>query len=90
MNVVACSVVVSGRVQGVGFRRFVQRSAQQMGVSGWVRNLADGSVECQAEGDPVAVEQFLQDVRRGPSLARVDSCQVRATAPIGGSGFTIR
>ena len=90
MNVVACSVVVSGRVQGVGFRRFVQRSAQQVGVSGWVRNLADGSVGCQAEGDPVAVEQFLQDVRRGPSLARVDSCQVRATAPIGGSGFTIR
>lgn len=90
MNVVACSVVVSGRVQGVGFRRFVQRSAQQVGVSGWVRNLADGSVECHAEGDPVAVEQFLQDVRRGPSLARVDSCQVRATAPIGGSGFTIR
>lgn len=90
MNCIACSVVVAGRVQGVGFRRFVQRCAQRACVTGWVRNLADGSVECEVEGDPGAVEQFLQDVRRGPALAHVESCDVRAIAPRGGSGFIIR
>lgn len=90
MNVVACSVVVSGRVQGVGFRTFVQRCAQRLGLSGWVRNLVDGSVECEVAGDPGAVEQFLRDVRRGPPLACVESCEVRTIAPGGGSGFIIR
>lgn len=90
MSIVACSVVVVGRVQGVGFRRFVQRSAERAGVRGWVCNLADGSVACEAEGEQAAIDQFLEAVRQGPSLARVEHCTVHATAPRGARGFTIR
>lgn len=90
MSVVARAVVVAGKVQGVGFRRFVQRSAERLGVHGWVSNLPDGSVACEAEGEPAAVEQFLQEVRRGPLLARVDHCSVQPIAARGTAGFTIR
>ena len=90
MSPAACTVRVVGRVQGVGFRRFVQRCAERAGVSGWVRNLPDGAVECEAEGTQAALEVFLQQVRQGPALARVDDCQVRATLPTGAVGFRIR
>lgn len=90
MSVVARTVRVVGRVQGVGFRRFVQRCAEQAGVSGWVRNLPDGTVECEVEGVQAALESFLQQVRQGPALARVDDCQVRETLPRGAVGFRIR
>lgn len=90
MSPVACSVVVAGRVQGVGFRRFVQRCAQREGVNGFVQNLPDGSVACEVEGPDAAVERFLADVRRGPALARVDRCDVEAIPPRGAADFTIR
>jgi acylphosphatase len=59
-------------VQGVGFRWFVQRSARDNGVVGWVRNLPDGDVELHAEGESAAVERLAQDVRQGPRGSRVD------------------
>jgi acylphosphatase len=65
-------VVVSGRVQGVGFRAATRSKAEACGVSGWVRNRPDGSVEAAFEGDPAAVERLVGFCRSGPRLARVE------------------
>jgi acylphosphatase len=64
--------VVRGDVQGVGFRYFVQRKAQQLGLKGWVRNNEDGSVELVAEGERDALEQLKSALQEGPRMARVD------------------
>lgn len=75
---------VAGRVQGVGFRAFVQRQAQQAGCTGYVRNSADGqSVEVVAEGPRPALEQLLAALRRGPRLARVADVRVAWSAASG-------
>lgn len=63
---------VVGRVQGVGFRWWARRTAEALGVSGWVRNLPDGSVEVQANGTRVALEQLESRLREGPTASRVD------------------
>lgn len=68
---------VSGRVQGVGFRFFVQRAAAEAGVAGWVRNLPDGRVEILAQGDDDTLSRFEQEIRRGTFLARVDEIDKR-------------
>lgn len=65
-------VVVRGRVQGVGFRWFVRDAAEQHGVTGWVRNRADGTVEAELRGRADAVDAVLDRLRVGPSHARVD------------------
>jgi acylphosphatase len=64
-------LVIRGRVQGVGFRSFVQWRARQLGLHGRVRNLPDGSVEIHAEGDEPTLRQLLAIARRGPSSASV-------------------
>ncbi len=64
-------VLLQGRVQGVGFRYFVQRQAAGLRVTGWTRNRWDGSVEVVAEGDRAQLEALLRALRRGPSGARV-------------------
>ncbi len=64
-------VRVSGRVQGVGFRWFVLRSARALGVAGWVRNSEDGDVEVHAAGDAARVGELLDALRRGPAHAQV-------------------
>ena len=63
---------VIGRVQGVGFRWFVTSEANRLGLAGWVRNNADGSVELEAEGPCEALEQLRERVRQGPPAARVE------------------
>jgi acylphosphatase len=65
--------VVSGRVQGVGFRFTTQHEARKLGLAGWVRNRADGSVEVEAEGPEEAIKTFLSFLRRGPLGAHVDA-----------------
>ena len=65
--------LVRGDVQGVGFRDFVARRAREADLAGWVRNRADGSVECLAEGPRPALERLLEELRRGPGLAEVSS-----------------
>jgi acylphosphatase len=65
-------LVVHGRVQGVGFRAFVAHEARALGLSGTVRNRADGSVEIEAEGAAGALEALAAAVRRGPVAARVE------------------
>ena len=70
-------VLVSGRVQGVGFRYLVKQSAQTADVAGWVRNLRDGRVEAVLLGPPEAVRAVLDDIGRGPSGARVEEVITR-------------
>jgi len=82
---------VSGRVQGVGFRWFVQESASVEGLHGWVRNLPDGRVEIRAEGDAEALDRFEHHVRGGPRGARVDEVEVTDVGASGhDTGFTVR
>ena len=81
--------VISGRVQGVGFRYFAQAAASRENVDGWARNLSDGRVEILAEGEEDALERFERQVRRGPSGARVDDIQTLDVPPSGRAGFGI-
>jgi acylphosphatase len=62
---------IHGRVQGVGFRMYMQREAQRLDVSGWVRNRRDGTVEAMVQGPPEAVEALSAWARHGPPSARV-------------------
>ena len=83
--------LVSGRVQGVGFRMFAADCARREGLAGHVRNLPDGSVEAVAAGDLEGVTRFEAALWRGPSRARVEAVDVTDTAPLGLTGvFSIR
>ena len=75
--------VVHGDVQGVGFRYFVQRKAQQLGLRGWVRNNNDGSVELVAEGPRGDLEQLKRTVEEGPRMARVDRVDAQWSSATG-------
>lgn len=89
--VVARRYLVSGRVQGVGFRFFVEHVARQEGVSGYVRNLPDGRVEALVEGDVMAVGRVEAALWQGPGLSRVDEVQTSDVEPSGrATGFRIR
>ena len=70
-------LIVRGRVQGVFFRASTQREARRLGITGWVRNRNDGSVEMLAEGDEDAVKELASWANHGPSAARVDSVDIR-------------
>ena len=80
---VARHYIVSGEVQGVGFRYFTQRVAARHQVAGYVRNLADGRVEVLAEGTPEAVEGFKHDLAAGPQHARVEHLEEVSVEPTG-------
>ena len=80
---------VTGRVQGVGFRAFVADVARDEGVSGWVRNLPDGSVEARAEGDVDSLRRFEWRLWQGPAPARVDDVATEDVVPDGATGFRI-
>jgi acylphosphatase len=89
--IVARRYLVSGRVQGVGFRYFTEDTALREGVSGFVRNLPDGRVEAEVEGDVAAVARVEQSLWNGPPGARVEHVEVEAIPPTGrASGFRIR
>lgn len=88
---VARRFLLSGRVQGVGFRFFAERTARREGLHGWVRNLPDGRVEAAAEGEAEAVDRFEGQLRHGPLGARVEHVDVEDTPPDGRhAGFAIR
>jgi acylphosphatase len=85
--------LVRGRVQNVGFRDFVQRRANSLGLTGWVRNVGNGrELELEAEGSEAALDDLLASVRKGPSAAHVESVSVSdkqaETSPT--TGFLVR
>jgi len=84
-------VLIRGRVQGVGFRVFAAREARRDGIAGWVRNLRDGGVDAEVEGDEAAVERMLAALREGPPGAVVEHVTVEELEPTGEDvGFDIR
>jgi len=88
-------VMIRGRVQGVGYRYFVEREAQSRGLEGWVRNRRDGSVEAVFSGPADAVTAVIAACRRGPSSARVETLRDEAGNPDmlnlrqAGEGFSV-
>ncbi|MFD7612237.1 acylphosphatase [Streptomyces sp. NPDC059828] len=83
-------VIVSGLVQGVFYRDTCRRVALEYGVSGWVRNLANGNVEAVFEGESDAVETVVRWTREGPPAAEVRRVEVADEAPQGVEGFEVR
>ena len=65
-------MVITGKVQGVGFRYFVLRQAQELGILGWVSNKPNGDVEAFAQGEKADLERFIAKVKEGPSFSRVE------------------
>jgi acylphosphatase len=86
----AVHVRISGRVQGVGYRDWTERKATALGLSGWVRNRADGDVEAVFGGPAEAVDAMLAACREGPRLARVNAVQVVGPAADVGGSFEVR
>jgi acylphosphatase len=83
-------VLVSGRVQQVGYRDYIVRKAKALGVTGWVRNLSDGRVEMLAGGEADAIDALLAASRDGPPLARVDDVVAFPVEDRAVKGFTKR
>jgi len=83
-------VRVTGLVQGVFYRAWAQGNARELGVSGWIRNCPDGSVEAHLAGDEDAVERMIDRMRRGPSNARVDDVSVEEEPPESAGRFELR
>lgn len=83
-------ILVSGRVQGVGYRAWVLKNAQEIGLAGWVRNLSDGRVEAEFEGAPEDVSRMIQRCLKGPMMAKVSGIEIAdfAQKEKAGSGFT--
>jgi acylphosphatase len=77
-------IIVHGRVQGVGFRYFVQHMGTRLGLTGNVRNSPDSTVEIIVEGNPKKIVEFINEVEKGPSLARVQRVDV-ADIPVEGT-----
>ena len=84
-------IVVSGIVQGVGYRYFAMQLARDYGLAGWVRNREDGTVELEAEGEEIVVQAYIKDLRIGPRSANVTDVAV-TKLPTGppGKGFHVR
>ena len=89
-DLIARHYLISGYVQGVGFRYFAERAAREARVTGWVRNLADGRVEVHAEATPAHLDVFEAALRRGPSRADVRGFESFEAAPIRTGIFEIR
>ena len=71
-SILTVNIKITGKVQGVGFRYFVLRQAQELGITGWVSNKSNGDVEALAQGEKADLEQFIAKVKEGPSFSSVD------------------
>jgi acylphosphatase len=90
-DLVRARLLVSGRVQGVAYRASAVDEGRRLALHGWVRNLADGRVEAEAEGERAAVEALVAWCRRGPPGARVDDVEVTWLRHTGGlAPFAVR
>jgi len=83
-------VLVTGKVQGVGYRAYARKRAMELGLCGYAENLSDGRVEVVAEGSKENLEQFLEFLRKGPRLSRVTGLDVQWSEATGLNGFSIR
>lgn len=83
------TVLISGLVQGVGFRFFARKKALELGVMGYAENLSDGRVEVVAEGEVVDLEQLIHQLRQGPRGSRVDNVDVQWSNSTGLKGFQV-
>ena len=83
-------VIVAGDVQGVGYRYTLRLVARDAGVTGWVRNRRDGTVEAELAGTGSAVDEVLAWMRQGPPGSRVDTTTVTDAAPAADDGFEVR
>ena len=83
-------VVVSGDVQGVGYRYTMRMVAREVGVTGWVRNRRDGSVEAEVEGSDAQVDEVLAWMAEGPPGSQVQSARVTDAEPQADRGFEVR
>ncbi|HZI93506.1 MAG TPA: acylphosphatase [Patescibacteria group bacterium] len=91
METEARRIVVSGRVQGVGFRWFVIEAARKLHLTGWARNLSDGAVEVVAQGTREALDALAAKLAVGPGMARVESVESSRAEPDRGlDGFHVR
>jgi acylphosphatase len=81
---------IEGRVQGVGYRVFVERNAVALGLDGWVRNRRDGGVEAVVSGASAAVDDLIARCRTGPSASRVDRVEVLPEDEAVAPGFRVR
>jgi len=81
---------VTGLVQGVFFRAWARDEAQALGVSGWIRNCSDGSVEALLEGEAEAIEELIDLLREGPPGAQVEDVEIEEADREGLSGFEVR
>ena len=91
MNIRRVRAIVSGKVQGVFYRKSTVDEAQQRSLSGWVKNLADGRVEFVAEGKSEAVESLIEWAKNGPPFARVSGIELFEETPIGDkNGFWVQ
>jgi acylphosphatase len=83
-------VIVSGSVQGVGYRYTARMVAAEAGVTGWVRNLRDGTVEAEVQGTADQVDEMLAWMAEGPPGSRVEAARVTDVATAGDRGFEVR
>ena len=90
MPVAALHVTVKGRVQGVFYRGWSKQQAEELKISGWVRNCPDGRVEVHVEGEEAAVAQMLERLRKGPSAAQVEDVRTCDVEPCEFDGFEVR
>jgi acylphosphatase len=86
-TIIAHRIIITGRVQGVGFRAFVLAQAQALGLDGFVRNRRDGSVEALAKGEAAKVEALIAQCRKGPPASRVDSVDIADAQGVVDTGF---
>lgn len=86
---VALHILVFGRVQGVGFRSWAAREASRLGIGGWVRNLADGSVEVLAEGKPDCLDRFCDSLQNGNGYSITEDITINRVSPCGSTRFDV-
>jgi acylphosphatase len=82
MSTIRNHAIVCGRVQGVGYRYFAERSAHELGLAGWVANRADGSVELEVQGAPEKVDLFFLELKKGPPHSSVTDIRISVLMPI--------
>ncbi|RKZ85900.1 MAG: acylphosphatase [Gammaproteobacteria bacterium] len=83
MGITQFHLLISGQVHGVGYRISARNVAEELGLTGWVRNIANGRVEIMAEGDIELLEQLVTWAKKGPTYAQVDDIEIKQLSTIG-------